>query len=712
VVRRTLAPLVSGKSPQQILALRVVDPAMGSGAFLVAACRFLAMSYERALIDAGGCSESDVDEAERADIRRLIAERCLAGVDANPAAVQLARLSLWLATLAHGKPLGFLDHRLRTGNSLLGASPDDLRRAVGRQAPRGRPSLPLFEDVEFEHSVRKITRPLLDLARRRDDTVEDVHAKEALWMSLTSDRSALAPWRLAANLWCARWFWPGPTSPPSDREMRAAIDAILQNDRTLARAHVLPWIAMAKSIGASQGFFHWPLEFADVFYDEDGRPKDRPGFDAVIGNPPWEMLRHDSGGAGRRTAAAGDLGRLVRFIRESGLYPSCDRGHVNVYQPFLERALSIARSGGRVGLVLPWGLAVDDGATALRARLFDDSTTDTIVGLDNANGIFPIHRGLRFLVIVTSPGGRTREVRARFGVRTNEEIASLADAHDDGRDGQSSYPVRLSPALIVSMSGPARRVPDARHPDDLELLDSLARSHPRLGDLQGWNVQFGRELNLTEDRASFGARGLPVIEGKHIRPFAVDIRSPQFRIERVSANQLLPSASFDRPRLAYRDVSGVANRLSLIAAIIPPGVVTTHTLFCLRTARPIEEQHFLCGLFNSYVLNSVVRLLMGGHLTTSLVESLPVPRWIGSRRQRRIGHLARRLSQRPTSQRMNALLQAAVARLYDIDAAAFRRLLGGFPLVPVEDRELTLEAFSKIRRRSSGPSGPRNAGRT
>jgi hypothetical protein len=199
VVRRTLAPLVSGATSDAILALRVVDPAMGSGAFLVAACRYLATAYEQAIVEEGRAGATDLDEQARADIRRLIAERCLAGVDANPVAVQLARLSLWLATLADGKPLGFLDHRLRVGNSLIGASPDDLRRIPdGRRRTAVREfTLPLFDESDLEHIVRTVARPLAELTRRRDDTVEDVHAKEAAWAALVSERSPLRPWRLA-----------------------------------------------------------------------------------------------------------------------------------------------------------------------------------------------------------------------------------------------------------------------------------------------------------------------------------------------------------------------------------------------------------------------------------------------------------------------------------------------------------------------------------
>ena len=170
---------MSGRTADEILALRVVDPAMGSGAFLVAACRYLAAAYERALIEEGRAHEPDIGLADQADLRRLIAERCLAGVDVHPVAVQLGRLSLWLAALAEGKPLSFLDHRLRVGNSLIGVWPDDLRRAGKRRRGPQSP-LPLFDDADLARRLGRIARPLVELRERRDDTVDDVRAKEAI----------------------------------------------------------------------------------------------------------------------------------------------------------------------------------------------------------------------------------------------------------------------------------------------------------------------------------------------------------------------------------------------------------------------------------------------------------------------------------------------------------------------------------------------------
>jgi hypothetical protein len=385
---------------------------------------------------------------------------------------------------------------------------------------------------------------------------------------------------------------------------------------------------------------------------------------------------------------------LVRFVRESGLYPSCDRGHVNLYQPFVERALDLARPGGRVGLILPWGLATDEGAAALRARLFDRSRTSALIGLDNAAGLFPIHRGLRFLILMTSPGGETSDFRARFGIKTGPEIESLPD--DPLDEGDAGCALRLNPRWLTSLNGPARRIPDVRRACDLDLLDMLARRFPPFGSDAGWRARFGRELNATEDRPHFGSRGLPVLEGKHIQPFRARASDVRHRIAAATATRLLPDRRFEIARLGYRDVSGVSNRFPLIAAVIPAHAVTTHTLFCLRTPLDEHGQHFLCGVLNSWVVNLLVRMLMGGHVTTGLVESLPIPPREATALERRIAMLARRLSNgSPDQPSTAASLQASVARYFGLDAAAFERVVEAFPLLETAEKTAALQAFSR-----------------
>jgi hypothetical protein len=628
--------------------LKILDPSMGSGAFLVAACRHLADAYERALIDEHRILDHEIDADRRADVRRLVAQRCLYGVDRNPTAVELARLSLWRATLSRGKPLSFLDHRLRAGDALIGAEPSDLQRVATRRRAVDA-ALPLFDlDDRLEPAARSAAAALITLAGEPDDSIDVVRRKEAAWTRLSASGSAFHNWRLASDLWCARFFAGRNTSSPM--ELRAAIDALVRNDATLPTGPLVRWLQHAARLRDTHRFFHWPLEFADAFFDADGRPLANPGFDAVVGNPPWEMLRadHDS---------AENSSDLVRFIRDSGIYKDSGRGHINLYQPFLERALNITRRGGRVGLVLPWGLASDEGAAGLRARLLDRCNTSEIIGFDNKGGIFPVHRGVRFLTVNTSPGGVTGALRLSAG------ITDVTRA-----DEPAGTPIPAS--LLARVGGTSRRIPDARRPDDLSTLDRLTSRFPPIRSAESYAATFGRELNITDDKRRFSDRGLPVIEGKHIQPFVTDAGAARFHIPPSRAATALPAGEFRRARLAYRDISAVGNRHALIAAIIPAGIVTTHTLFCLKTALPIEQQHFLCACFNSAPINAYVRLLMGGHLTTSLIEGLPVPPWTGAPRQREIATLARTLSRTPGDTRADAPSDRR-SRLHALLAAEF-----------------------------------------
>ncbi len=196
LVRRALAPLVATASPEAILALRILDPAMGSGAFLVAACRYLAAAYEAALVREGGVATDDISDRDRSEYRRTIAQRCLYGVDINPMAVQLGRLSLWLATLSADRPLTFLDHRLRTGNSLVGASATDMSRQAPGAGRRGASrALPLFEDVAQDLALREAIAVRSRIATEPGDTLEQVRAKEHALAALTRSDAPVERWK-------------------------------------------------------------------------------------------------------------------------------------------------------------------------------------------------------------------------------------------------------------------------------------------------------------------------------------------------------------------------------------------------------------------------------------------------------------------------------------------------------------------------------------
>jgi hypothetical protein len=693
LVRRTLAPLVRGRGPERILALRVLDPAMGSGAFLVAACSYLAQAYESALVASGACHACDVGAAERAAIRRTIAERCLFGVDVNPMAVQLARLSLWLATLAADRPLSFLDHHLVAGDSTIGAWLWCVGRAPAssrRRAPRD-VTLPLFGDDVLGDAIRTSVPARFNLAELPNDTAEQVREKERLLAGLNTQGSPLFRWKQIANLWCARWFGAEPLPASA---YGAMTDFILGRGGELPAAVARRFASSADDTAARHRFFHWELEFPEAFFDADGVRRSDAGFDAVIGNPPWDMVRADSGSSERRFASREAASAQLRFTRDSGAYSGQSDGHANRYQLFLERAMDLTAPAGRIGLVLPSGFAMDHGSAALRRRLFASCDVEALIGFENSARIFPIHRSVRFHLLMATQGRPTREIACRLGER-DPTILESCSVHED----RTSFPVRVTPALLERLSGEDMAVPDLRSAVDVTIADRAASLFAPLGDENGWNARFGRELNATDDRSSFQdvGRGYPVIGGRTIEPFRVSTARSTASVSAPVAARLL-GARCMRRRLAYRDVASATNRVTLIAAVLPPRTVSTHTLFCLRTSLPPRAQYFLCGLFNSFVVNYLVRMRVTTHVTTAIVEMLSIPHERDCpSRFAEISAMARLLARRDDPELL-ARLNAIVASLYQLSREEFAHVLDTFPLVPRADRDRALGVQDRLPR--------------
>jgi hypothetical protein len=677
LVRRTLAPLVRGRSPERLLALRIVDPAMGSGAFLVAACRYLAAAYEDALVAEGALSRAEITPADRAGFRRVVAQRCLYGVDLNPTAVQLARLSLWLCTLAADRPLTFLDHHLRTGNALAGANPGDLARQPPGPGRRHAPApLPLFDHDDLSVRVASTVVPRNRLAGQPDDSAAVVHGKERLVDELGGAAGPLAAWRAVADAWCAAWFWPDEAERVTANTWPALSSALRGSPSGLPDKLEQRWRRGIAEASRRVRFFHWELEFPEAFFDDRGERREDAGFDAVIGNPPWAAARE-----------------LIAFSRESGCYRLQGRGHANLYQLFAERMLQLAAPAGRVGMLMPAGLLIDHGCATLRGHLFSRCAVDAAIGFDNRDGLFPIHRGVRFCLVTVAASGTTTDLQTRPGVRT---AAVLDDVPDEGAVPGA---VRLPLSLVRRFSGDSLAVPELPDIRDREILARVLAVAPPLGSDQGWRARFGRELNATDDRAHFGPAGLPVLEGKLLEAFAVDAgRAAQF-IERVAARRLLGDrARFERSRLGYREVAASTNRMTLIAAIVPAGTVTTHTIFCMREPRDPALHWFLCGVFNSFVANYLVRLRGGTHVPAAVIHHLPVPLVPrdGDAFQRIVA-LSRAAAADPGGGAVRAALHAAVTRMYGLDETELSHVLATFPIVPREERDAVLAAFRRER---------------
>jgi hypothetical protein len=227
----------------------------------------------------------------------------------------------------------------------------------------------------------------------------------------------------------------------------------------------------------------------------------------------------------------------------------------------------------------------------------------------------------------------------------------------------------------------------------------VAATVPFLGSPRGWGVEFGRELNASDDRRHFspGPGGLPVLEGKHIDPFQVRVPADGRRLPEATAATLLEEArTWGRPRLAYRDVASATNRLTLVAAIVPAGAVTVHTLFCLRTPLAPRDQDVLCGVLNSFVANYLVRQRVTTHVTARIMSRLPVPRPPAhAPLHATVAILAAHLLTSPAPQQdpVYAKLQAAVAHLYGLTGDELRHILSTFPLIDDATKAQTLARY-------------------
>ena len=334
IVENTLAPLCENKSVDEILSLKVLDPATGSGHFLVGVVDYLAeklISHPMTRT----MTETASEETELAYWRRRVVESCVYGVDLNPMAVELAKLSLWLHTVAKGEPLSFLDHHIRCGNSLIGAKIENLSNLPELKKSRRKTAehqTEIVMDFPFADKVATAIGHYLLIEETESRTADQIHAKEH---EFDIAQTMLRYHKGAANLWTSVYF--GNDVPRADyhealRTLRSAEAGALEN---------MPSYQQAQDIATEKRFFHWEIEFPEVFRDKHGREKDNPGFDAVVGNPPYVKSRMGD-----------DIRRERRIISSLPRFETLK--HMwDLYIAFLESAIQLVQTKGFVSLIIP-----------------------------------------------------------------------------------------------------------------------------------------------------------------------------------------------------------------------------------------------------------------------------------------------------------------------------------------------------------------------
>ncbi len=590
LIETALEPVIEARMAEQpetpekaLLSLRVIDPACGSGHFLLAAARRIAEK----LADVRSGNEAVTPEIWRQSLRDVIS-LCVYGVDLNPMAIELARMALWLESYQEDRPLSFLDEHLRVGNSLLGIFKlEDLQKGIAKDAYK----VCEGDDKETCKTLNKAnatalkqalkawneTSPSLELEDDVDlstltvmpaRTLGEAEAQAKKYRAL-QDMKAQSRLTNACNLVMAAYL-----SPKNDRTKGIVPDTatlFAQLGMSEANQSKIPHFkAMqdyARRICKEQQVFHWPLEFPEIFRDG--------GFDCVLGNPPWEKAKiadkewfasrypaiADAQNANARKKmleklAIGELSAKLTGVAVSevvrqgeinlynqyleakrqcstatnfqhlddGRFPLTGTGDTNLYAYFSELALNLKKPDGRVGFVVPTGIMTDN-ATKAFAQTITDGQLASFYDFENAERLFPIHRSYRFSLLT-------------LGKAPSSEFVFYATnpRHLDDANRR----VQLTADDIRRMNPNTRTAVVIRSKADLELLRKIYARVPVLinetvkENGNPWNIRFMRMFDMSNDSNLFHNDrrddDVPLYEGKLIHQF--DNRYATFELDK------------------------------------------------------------------------------------------------------------------------------------------------------------------------------------
>jgi hypothetical protein len=689
VVDEALRGKSGADAERSLLALKVCDPAVGSGHFLVGAAHRLARHLARVRALAQGESEPSPLLYQHA-LRDVIG-RCLYGVDLNPMAAELCRVSLWLEALDPGKPLSFLDHHIRVGNSLLGTAPeltlaglpddafvavegDDTRACtVLRQRNRAERAGwgPLFaqQDAETQVQLQTASAALDDVP---DDRPEDIQAKELVFRRHENTEEYRRK-KHFADAWCSAFMLRKRFSEPG---LEASAQGITQghlNDLASGRALPSDLESENERLAAHYRFFHWHLAFPEVFA--------RGGFDCVVGNPPWDALSPDTkeffsrydervrfesreGQEGivkrlledpvvARAWAENcrDLYAFVHFCKHSGRYQmfapgNLGKGDFNVYRMFVEAALSLTRQYGRASQFAPEGLYNGANCMAIRSAFYLKCQLSLVYGFENANEVWftDIDTRMKFCLYAARLGSHTDAFRAAFNIRSVSELADVTA----GR--YLTIPVRL----VKEFSPDALAIMELSNQMDIDVAAKMYR-WPALGDAsaEGPRRVYMAEVHMGNDRDIFSedATGVPVYEGRMVDQF--DYRAKGYRSGRGRA-AVWEDLPFSNPaksiqpqwyvprdkvpgkcllriehyRVGFCDVASPTNERTLVAALLPPGVICGDKVptITFGDAESVWMEALWVAIANSYAMDFIARKKVSLKMSYTVVDSLPFPR--------------------------------------------------------------------------------------
>lgn len=773
LVQQALEPLVYEyqedykkiRLPREILDLNVCDPSMGSGAFLVQAIRYLGDRLVESWTNAASQTEDgritlpygDIpsgdereellsdDEVERVQRARLyVAQHCIYGVDLNSMAVELAKISVWLTTMCRDRPLTFMNHRLKCGNSLIGTDsehvvsiPDEVVWKSDKKSNKAAMQTKTLQGIDFSSYLKEVVGVRHGL-NRRELSADDVRAKDSEFRRIEGYDSLIGRLKEVYDLWTALWFWPfeekskrnsssvngqqqtlfGGSFPKS--QIKESVSAGGLFDLAPPHTGVFREFALQLLGGASvqsgeiyvkryhhhavslkkkHRFFHWELEFPEVFYSSEGKRKVNPGFDAVIGNPPWEViepktqeffvnycpkfrkLKKDQANEKIKYllknenikikwhSICKEFENTSRFLKKSCCYPNqLSIVDGKIYRPgldsfyfFVEKSYFLLKNFGFSSLILPQGIYNNQGGKGIRKLLFDCCEIKKFAGFINSKKIFPIHSSKKFSCLTYKKGNRTNVFSAKFMMELPSELIN-----DDFIDYPANLVKLFSPDFLIIL--------EIKNQTDLfiseKVLSQFIFLNENLQD-ENWNIDFlSEEFNASRIRihVTENPEDVPLLEGKNIHQFISNysivsnwikedysysvLKEKELKrqnkylrsINKKIKNNYQPksiSLHKDFYRLAWRKVASNTNERSFICTILPKNVYVVDSLhtsipynykifgneFALIIEPKYPELIFIVTLFNSFILDYIMRIKTSENLNVFAVKELKIPRY-------------------------------------------------------------------------------------
>lgn len=733
--------------------ISILDPACGSGAFLVAAMKTLLDIYAavygkiRFLNDTNLTAHlREIDQKHPSInyyVRKRIITDNLYGVDIMEEAAEIAKLRLFLVLVSSAQsvddlePLPNIDFNLMTGNSLIGLLTVDPERFDASN--QSQDMLQRLKAQQYKKTLEEKNRQI-DIYRKTSSVVDD----------LQSLRDGIDKLREEA------YHDLNEILLDDFNRLGIQFEEVQINGKSKKRKLATRDIKRLDP-------FHWGYEFDEII-------ETRGGFDVIIANPPWEIFkpidrefakRYDEN-IDRRVSTKEEfkavLDKMLEnpeirddyldylssfpyvssfyradayYTHQTGVVNGRKVGSdINLYKLFIEQSYKLLRDGGLCGIVLPSGIYSDLGTKQLRELLFDYTHVTGLFSFENRKGIFEgVDSRFKFVVLTFRKGGTTKKFPAAFMRHDVQDLEHFPNSES----------ILIDIDMIKRLSPDSLSVTEFQNEMDVQIAEKMLK-FPMIGEElpSSWNVKLSSEFHMTNDNTGGffkdkpGPNRLPLFEGKMIWHFTAEYAEPRYWIDEKEGRKKVIGArgtdkgqilDYQQYRFAYRSITGNTNERTMVCAILPKNVFYGHSLNSVKRGEEYFNNHemlYFTAVMSSFVIDFSLRQSVGTQLTMFYVYQTPLPRLCAGdkffseiveraaklicttpqfddlAREVGLGSYQAGATNEVQRARLRAELDGMIAHIYGLTEEEFAYILSTFPLVPEPVKVAAQNAYRDV----------------